>query len=167
MNFLEKDLESIIYEAPKSAISKSGLPFYGKVFRQLRIGNYGIADLVTVHRSLIFSDHLIIRIYELKKDKIYANALWQSIRYAKGITRFFEKRGIKESEDYTFQIELFLVGSEIDDCHDFIYLPDLMPYTEFDRKTGLCSIRFFTYKYAFDGLKFNEVNDYKLINENL
>ena len=50
MKFLEKDLEEIIWDAYKndklSLINNRGLFINGLIKRQLRIGNYGIADLV-------------------------------------------------------------------------------------------------------------------------
>ena len=38
MEFLEKDLEQIIWEASDNDLEDAGLDFYGKRFRQLRIG---------------------------------------------------------------------------------------------------------------------------------
>ena len=49
MNFLEKDLEEIIYNTDKEMLTERGLPYHPfETFkRQLKIGNYGIADLVS------------------------------------------------------------------------------------------------------------------------
>ena len=46
MKFLEKDLEQIIFESGRDSLRERGLSISGKLLRQLRIGNYGIADLV-------------------------------------------------------------------------------------------------------------------------
>ena len=56
MKFLEKDLEDIIFEAPREELAKRGLHIEGKMYRQLRIGNYGIADLVTIQRPIMIPD---------------------------------------------------------------------------------------------------------------
>ena len=45
MTFLEKDLEQIIFETPKEKLQEKGLVIKGKLLRQIKIGNYGIADL--------------------------------------------------------------------------------------------------------------------------
>lgn len=71
MQFLEKDLENIIWETNNKKLQEKGLLIEGKKFRQLRIGNYGICDILTVQREnyyLGFS-YLNITIYELKKEK--------------------------------------------------------------------------------------------------
>jgi len=47
MKFLEKDLEEIIFNADMKDLPEKGLHFTGVIKRQLRIGNYGVADLVT------------------------------------------------------------------------------------------------------------------------
>ena len=52
MRFLEKDLEQIIHESGMDQLNERGLPIDGKMFRQMRIGNYGIADLITVTRPM-------------------------------------------------------------------------------------------------------------------
>ena len=51
MKFLEKDLEEIIFETSNKELNERGLFVYGKKYRQLRIGNYGVADLVVVDRT--------------------------------------------------------------------------------------------------------------------
>ncbi len=44
MKFLEKDLEQIIFESGMDSLNERGLYIRGKRLRQVRIGNYGIAD---------------------------------------------------------------------------------------------------------------------------
>jgi hypothetical protein len=75
MKFLEKDLEDIIWEASNERLQENGLDISGKKYRQLRIGNYGIADIVSVTKPYYheyFKKHQkgIITIYELKKELI-------------------------------------------------------------------------------------------------
>ena len=99
MDFFEKDLEEIIFNADKEKLRKKGLDVYGKLYRQLRIGNYGVADLVEVRKSYKEDDYaknkyipiLIITIYELKKDIVGISAFFQSINYLKGIMSYMSK----------------------------------------------------------------------------
>lgn len=51
MNFLEKNLEDIIYETNNKYLRERGLFINGIKKRQLRIGNYGIADIVTFKKG--------------------------------------------------------------------------------------------------------------------
>lgn len=167
MDFLEKDLESIIWESDNEKLLDRGLSgVYGnKLFRQIKIGNYGIADLISVGRSNIFeheNSHLIITVFELKKDKIGISAFLQAIRYCKGIKQYLEKRGI-----FNFKLNITLIGKETDNQGDFIYLTDLF---ENSNSNMLCfgfidSIKFYNYKYGIDGLFFEEQSGYKLIDE--
>lgn len=87
MDFLEKDLEDIIYDSlinDYDCLIERG--FHNSFeysyeeqnlrgFRQLKIGNYGIADIVTVSKLYDMQNgkllpYLNIDIYELKKDEI-------------------------------------------------------------------------------------------------
>lgn len=165
MEFLEKDLEQIIWEASDKELGERGLFLHGKRFRQLRIGNYGIADLVTFHRQERYKDFidgkLIITVYELKKDKIGISAFLQALNYCKGISSYLEKR---EFSDYTLSI--VLVGKSIDSSGSFIYLTDLIGnYNNNDDKGHLNKIDYYTYSYKIDGLNFKEESGYSLIEE--
>ena len=53
MDFLEKDLEDIIWNAQstregREKLKSRGLNIQGKVFRQPNLGEYGIPDLVSI-----------------------------------------------------------------------------------------------------------------------
>lgn len=143
MRFLEKDLEQIIYETPNEKLKDKGLLIDGKKLRQLKLGNYGIPDIITYKRG-DWAD-LDVSIYELKKDKIGISAYLQALNYWKGIDEYLDKRGLS----CHFQINL--IGCELDTSGSFCYLPD------FDNK-----IRFYTYDYDFDGIKFTRQSGYKL-----
>jgi hypothetical protein len=99
MNFLEKDLEQIIYETPVMELQDRGLDVSGKPYRQLRIGNYGIADLVYVNKEYYINGDLqklqypvlIINVLEIKKDKIGISSFLQAIKYCQGIKRYLEE----------------------------------------------------------------------------
>jgi len=168
MEFLEKDLEKIIYDAnrdnPESLI-KSGLhtlAFDKLMKRQLSIGAYGVADLVTFQRryDYIWDEDstsetripkLQVTVYELKKDKIGISAYLQALRYVRGLQRYFESR--KFSHKIEFRI--VLIGRRIDNSGSFPFIAD---FNE--------NITFFTYSYGIDGLKFRQECNYHYTQEN-
>lgn len=159
MRFIEQDLEEIIFNADPSLLEERGLYMHHtKLFRQLKIGNYGIADLVGFDKCLrcpqtneIVRDNSIT-IYELKKDAINLDALMQGLKYLKGIQSYLDKRGC----DYI--IHLVLIGQNIDLTTNISFIPDTF-------KTCNGDIDFFTYSYELDGLFFKQISGYKLINE--
>lgn len=156
MEFFEKDLERIIYEADSLDLCDRGLVLAGKLKRQLKIGNYGIADLVHLDRPIFSNGEIfvkgVITIIELKKDTISVSALVQALRYTKGITRYLKKNN--PSILNYFDIKIYLIGRRIDKNSDLIYAPDIFK-----------NVRFFTYDYTLKGLIFTEIRDYKLIDE--
>lgn len=182
MRFLEKDLEEIIYTTDKAKLSKRGLNITGKLFRQLRIGNYGIADLVEVKRipatlkeaskydvdnQLPFGSYfkigdtiiqeegmLSITVYELKKEKIGISAFLQAIGYMKGISRYLQKRGVNN------EVRISLVGKSVDEKSTFLYLSDFL-HTE--NKNLL--LNNYIYSYGVDGLTFEKSSGWKLNEE--
>jgi hypothetical protein len=163
MNFLEKDLEEIIYNADKELLAKKGLYVSGILKRQLRIGNYGTADLVSFHRSSHPASKkidpiLTITVYELKKENINVSSFLQALGYTKGIKRYLEKRNFK----FEYEFEIVLIGKEIDTKSTFSYLEDIIP-CNFYFATRFLS--FYTYSYNIDGIEFNLETDYKLANE--
>lgn len=170
--FLEKDLEDIIFESDKDELFKRGLFIYGKLYRQVRIGNYGVADLISVKRIPTdirngkrgeFASHLDITIYELKKDKIDVHTFIQAVRYAKGISRYFEKY----RTNIKVQFKVVLIGSEISMNDDFTYITDMftpdIPSAFYS--PAINSVTFYKYKYNFDGIYFENHDQYYLINE--
>jgi len=156
MNFLEKELEQIIFEASNDQITKRGLPVYGKKYRQLRIGNYGVADLVTIQRQYI-SYHpyhvLYVSIYELKRDRINVSTFLQALSYAKGIKSFLEKR-----LNVLLHFNIYCVGKHMDIESSYSYL------SEFLTDSNFC-VRNFTYKYEIDGISFEERYGFELTKE--
>lgn len=162
MKFLEKDLEEIIFESDKEDISERGLPISGKLYRQLRIGNYGVSDLIefskfTVIRNGKFSHHMIdVHVYELKKDKIGVSAFMQALNYLKGIKSYLSNR-FPNTEIY---YSIVLIGKAIDANSSFVYLPEFL-----ENSDGACFLHNYTYSYELDGLSFNKQVNYKLTNE--
>lgn len=161
MTFLEKSLEDIIFETPNEFLRQRGLPIKGKKFRQVRIGNYGIADIITIERRPHFFKcqgqdmieyFLTITIYELKKDTIDIQALGQGCRYIKGIDEWFEHSNKFQHDNIDFSV--CLIGSKVSLNGDFVYVADLL-----DEKCDL-----YEYSYNYDGLKFKLQHGYKLTN---
>ncbi len=156
MKFLEKDLEEIIYTSGRDVLEQRGLIVEGKLFRQLKIGNYGIADLISVTRPCYDFNHEgkrsifvpgMITIYELKKDQVGISAFLQSMSYLKGIIRYLQKRG----KDELFEVNICIIGKTIDTTGAFCFIPDLLSIT--NMSTG--HIEFMTYDFNIDGIKFH------------
>lgn len=80
--------------------------------RQLTIGVYGIADLVSFD-FFDYEDHksVDITVYELKKEKITSDAFVQVARYATGLKQFIESTDKK----ILVTVSCALVGTEIDE----------------------------------------------------
>jgi hypothetical protein len=172
MKFIEKDLEQIIFESGRDSLREKGLSIEGKLFRQLRIGNYGIADLVEFTRPMYDGPNRKyfvpgqITIYELKKEQIGIASFLQSLNYVKGIQRYLEKK----SKQDKYVINLVIIGKELDTTGSFCFINNLLSINNdyFDLESNLTqsgSICFFTYEYTLDGLKFNYESEYVKTNE--
>lgn len=159
MKFLEKDLEQIIFEADNDQLQERGLEIKGKKIRQLNIGNYGIADLVTFERNYIPSwrgHSITITVYELKKDNINISTFLQALGYLKGITRYFEKTGLFDGE--TINYGIVCIGKTFDTNSTYAYLTDFLQYEQF-------SLKNYIYDFKIDGITFSDKENFKLINE--
>lgn len=148
MNFLEKNLEDIISDTPNYLLNQRGLQILGKKKRQIRIGNYGISDLITAERK---SWHALeLTVYELKKDKIDIQTFLQALDYVKGISVYLNKRQLLSP----YHLRMVLIGKEIDHSNSFCYMPDFVDMLEI-----------YTYEYRFDGIFFTQHNAFKLTND--
>lgn len=160
MKFLEKDLEEIIFTSNKFELFTRGLYIPPKLKRQLRIGNYGIADLIgfdiETTEDGYFNKRMKITVYELKQEKVSVSAFLQALRYAKGIKRYLDLRYGSRYDDPYFN--LVLIGSSIDLTSDICYLPDLV-------SSDKISVQLLTYSYEINGLKFKHHKGYKLSRE--
>ena len=155
MNFLERDLEDIVYNADKEFLRKRGLHVRGIVKRQLSIGGYGIADLVSFERGAYFPgdnfrDKHLITVYELKKDRIDAETLYQAFRYATGIKRYLHYNRKIEAN-----IRVVLIGRKVHENSDFTFLFDFIRPI----------VKVYTYEYLADGIYFTPTSGYHLVNE--
>jgi hypothetical protein len=165
MNILEKDLEDIIWEAYEEnpdILKHRGLYLYGTAFRQLNLGSYGIADIVTAYvvknkgrypNGNTYTERVItINVIELKKDLINVDTFLQAAGYCKGIQRFIEEF----YPDFNFDIkfEITLIGKKVDLESNFCYLPDVY------------NVSILTYHADIvNGFKFQKHNDYKMTGE--
>lgn len=170
MNFLEKDLEEIIFTSSRKELEDRGL-YIGKrskLLRQKKIGNYGIADLLEVSKPYY---HPIIKrvckgsinVIELKQDKIGISAFLQALGYLKGIKRYLESRGCDE----LFNYEITLIGKTIDINSSYVYLYEFTnEYFEntIDESSSFI-VKNFLYNYKIDGIYFDEVGIHNLKNE--
>lgn len=133
MKFLEKDLEEFIFKTDNKILHTKNLYVYGQKKRQLRIGNYGVADIVTCHRHYEYEfengrvsryhPYATITVYELKRKIIDIKAVLQGVRYCAGIKSYLEKRGFCRKT----KVELVLIG---DDIKDKEWLSDLTDLSE-------------------------------------
>lgn len=153
MKFLEKNLESIIFETDNSILQSKGLDIKGVKSRQKKIGNYGRIDLVScqeVDNSFLFT------IYELKKDKITDSSILQCLRYKKGFISYLESINFW----FNFSIKLVIIGQNVDLKSELLLSIDLI--RDFN---GNRLIDVYTYKYESDGILFEKGDCLTLINE--
>ena len=126
----EAQLEQILWDCDAKTLSAIGLdlPYYKK-FRQLRIGGYGVCDMLyySRHSNLPHPAHTIT-IVELKKGQINTGTFLQSVRYARGVQRFFFKKFKKWGKDGIeygdLKVNIVLIGKEIDLHSDFCFIAD-------------------------------------------
>lgn len=160
MSFLEKDLENIIWESDNEKLREKGLKIYGKKFRQIRIGNYGVADLITVERKIdcYFNNFLDITVYELKKEKAGISAFLQAIRYCKGIQTYM----LNKRSSTLFKLNIVLCAKNIDTESDYIFISDLISSDEYEK---ICSVHNYSFNYGIDGIVFKQKQNYNLIDK--
>jgi hypothetical protein len=170
MRFLECDLEEIIFLTEKEKIQERGLNVNGKLFRQKRIGEYGVSDLIEVNRpkmDVSFGEIFkgSVNVIELKKDKINVSSFLQAINYLKGIQTYLEEREMFDFFDY----KITLIGSEIDSYSSFVYLTDII--SDKSESMGLIGegptfvLDCYTYRYDVDGISFKKEEYYNLKNK--
>jgi hypothetical protein len=159
MKFLEKDLETIIYESGRGLLEQRGLFIEGKFLRQVKIGNYGIADLIAYTRPYYKKDKIFfpgqITIIELKKEKIGISSFLQSLQYVKGVIGYLQNKGVS----HLFDINIVLIGKELDTQGSFCFIPDLL------NVQGCGKIEFYTYDFKIDGISFKIEDCYDLKND--
>ena len=140
MDFIEKDLEEIIWETQKTdegrkLLAERGLDIRGKMFRQFNLGEYGTCDLLTIE---FYDKYPHISVYELKRDLIDVNAVMQVCRYVTAIRRY-----IKYKYDSGCDVTSYLIGKTIQTNNDFVFLCN-----------ELNNIEILLYSIDINGLKF-------------
>ena len=160
MDFFEKDLEDILFESNPDDLIERGFHHMSRFKkRQVRIGAYGIADIIGVHRNPN-SNQLIFRVYELKRNKVNQESIIQCIRYMHGLYRYLIKKRYGDLSKYLISIHGVVVGGEVRTDTDLIYLPDMI-----GRYDGIFQMQLFTYNYKVDGIRFQQHSYYKLAEE--
>lgn len=155
MYLLERDLEEIIFNTDAKELANKGLHINGKLYRQLKIGNHGTADLICVSRDrypiglnpMTYIPTLCISIIELKKDKIGISAFLQAVGYVKGISEYLKYRNFSNPIEF----KIILIGKQIDINSTFCYLSEFIPsVNEFEKSF----LDIYTYDYNINGVKF-------------
>lgn len=162
MKFLEKDLEEIIFNSCKSKLWNKGLLLPERIKRQVRIGNYGIADLIGFEKEYIgirgvWTECPSVTVYELKQQSVSISAFLQAVRYAKGVKHYLQKRNPLMYKN--LKINIVIIGDKIDINSDLVYLTDMI-------SGDLFSVTFYTYSYDVDGILFYKHKGYQLSEPN-
>jgi hypothetical protein len=154
MHFLEKDLETIIFENYEACFNRglqitdigAGDYLNQLKFRQLQLGPYGIADLVNV-RYDARGFECTIQVIECKRNEINTATYGQAKRYFAAIKNVL-KHFLPESHAETEWIEeLVLIGRTFDHSNDFAYIYNA---------DNACQA--FTYSYEVDGIWFKQID---------
>ena len=172
MKFLENDLEEIIYTSGRDVLEQRGLTINGKLLRQVKIGNYGIADLIEFQRPFYDGpDHEYfvpgrITIYELKKEQVGIAAFLQALSYVKGVQQYLR---LKNKEDQ-YIINIVLIGKTIDEKGSFCFIENLLSINNdyYQKNTYIeepGTIYFYKYNFGIDGLFFQNMHGYDLTNK--
>jgi hypothetical protein len=148
MDFLEKDLEEILFTSDAERIVARGLHLFNHdlLYRQVPLGNYGIADLISIRRDE-YSYRIVV--YELKNKVVDAAAFWQTVRYMRGVWHFLQLAGISNK----FCVYGVSIGREISLDGNLCYLPFIGS-----------DIMLFTYNYGLEGMRFNKYTGAHLTN---
>lgn len=152
MNVLEKEIEDLICESldkdPK-ILHKRGLDIHYNYIRQLNLGSYGIADIVSFCKN---GRYIYIKIFELKKDIIDTSSLMQATRYAKGIDRILNEDF--DLSNHYIEYSFALIGKQIQEKGDFVFLAEML------------NIELYTYSISIDkGVVFKKHSGYFQHNE--
>lgn len=136
MELSEKDVEEMIFEAASTERGREflhgrGLAITGTLFQQVNLGNFGVADLISITPAGRIkhedghSHKWRIDIYELKKNAIGVDALGQALRYREALKVFlFDRVDLRLS----LECKVHLIGDSIDKSKDFLSYAKAMPW---------------------------------------
>jgi len=173
MEYFEKTVTEIIWETDNAILKQKGLYIVsGKKFRAFKIGNYGIADILTVERTFMGNNFdsfhnenghgLLFTIYVIRDGKIGISAFLRSVSCAKGIISYLMTT---RKTYFPFDLKLVLVGKELDTSGAFVYLPDIFGFDCEYKTRSVVEIDFYTYFFDIDGIHFCPEPQYKLQQE--
>lgn len=135
----EKDMQDVFVEWIKKTQGNDT-----QIEQYLKIGDYGIADVLVLHVDAPFYEGWNIDLYELKNRFFELKDLIQITRYAKGLEHIF---GIDQEK-----IRLNIVCTGIDLSSDFIYLPDIF----------IEKLQLLISEISIDGINFESISGYGL-----
>jgi hypothetical protein len=149
----EKELEDWIFDyARANNINPINEVSIDSIYRQVDLGAYGIADLLTFSND---PGCLDVTVIEVKKEFIDIKTFAQLSRYRKGLDIYF-----KNILPGCFSINMIAVSTEIQMSDDSVWLSDLLSeYTNFFPYTCRVSLD--------DGIEFVETKGWRKKNENL
>lgn len=157
MYYEEKDLERLIMNTDSDILHDRGLCIHDKKINQINLGEFGRLDILSYGKSydpFTGVPYLHLRIFELKKYGIGKEALFQAIRYAKGIKHHLKKRGFTNN----YSISITLVGSgDYQFDNEVIDLANLIEWKEDWCCDGFVGINIVEYTLNVNGLYFNYV----------
>ena len=155
MNFLERNLEDIIYENSltkdgREKLRERGLVVEGKMFRQVDLGGFGRIDLLErgfyMSRKGFLVPYSII--YELKRNAISEDTIMQACRYVCGIKSNLSNYSSEEASKKRGNpvIWIRLIGETCNYNGGFRYLYSCVN-----------NIDAYTFSYDIDGIHFKPI----------
>lgn len=134
MNVLESEIEEMIidlwdYDAGFT-LSERGIGIEdGHLLRQFKLPNVGVIDLMHIDVSEALTGRIVtFTVLELKRGKIGYTELGQLARYTRHIKMGLA--AVRSSERTKFRVRGLLVGSELEENGDFVYVMSSMPDIE-------------------------------------
>ena len=154
MTFLEKNLEDIVYDTSQYLVFSRGLDCYefDIKLRQLNLGAYGIADIVTAAVSINNNTgrtQILISVYELKKDAVDMAAFLQGARYVRGIQHYLSHHDLS-NVDISYRI--ILIGSSTSLSCEVGYFPHIFS-----------NLYIYSYSYEWNGIWFSRNDNIQII----
>lgn len=134
INFLESDIEKMIFENLDTVHERGFIKFHRETFRQHRLESGGIIDLLTFQED---EDAFRFKIIELKRSEINIDTLQQAIKYF---------------DDYTAQHFHTLKLKNIE-C-DIILCGDSISNSMVNLLEMGCNIKVYLYDFNYCGLCF-------------
>lgn len=113
LTFLEADIEEFYLKRLKKEFEESEV-LQGRVFQQLQLPPYGVADIVTINHDPCY---IYIDVYELKAQPFTLQHLLQVLKYRVGLKRYFG------DEPYVM-VSCHLVVPEFPTNEDYVFLFD-------------------------------------------